>query len=140
MRTTLTLFFSGMVLVTVVGLALSEDRPASQNQPKLTAPRKAQTAVPRASPKANTNLLVIGYLEGRDHSITIKAGPKGPVYSVRTADGKVLCENLSQQQLSASLPEVGGLIKTGIAGTPGAWIDASLGMRGDESGWGPGRR
>ena len=134
------LFFSGMVLVTVVGLALSEDRPASQSQPKLTAPRKAQTAVPAASPKAGTNLLVIGCLKGRDHSITIKAGPKGPVYSVETADGKVLCENLSQQQLSARLPEVGGLIKTGVAGTSGAWIDASLGMRGDASVWGPGRR
>ena len=140
MKTTQMLLFGGMVLVTVVGLALSEDRPASQTRPKLTAPHKEQAAVPGASPKASTNFLIIGYLEGRDHSITIKAGPKGPVYSVKTADGKVLCENLSQEQLSARLPEVGGLIKTGVADTPGAWIDASLGARGDASVWGPGRR
>jgi hypothetical protein len=140
MKTTLTLFFGGMVLVTVVGLALSEDRPVSKSQPKLSAPQTAKPTVPAASPKTGTNLPVIGYLEGRDHTITIKAGPKGPVYSVRTTDGKVLCENLSQKQLTARLPEVGELIKTGVAGTPGAWIDASLGMRGDASVWGPGRR
>jgi hypothetical protein len=136
MKTTRTLLLVGLVLGTVVGCALSEDRPASQSRPKLTAPHQEQASVPRASPKASTNLLVIGYLKGRDHSITIKAGPKGPVYSVKTADGKVLCENLSQQQLSARLPEVGGLIKTGVAGTPGAWIDASFGMRGDANVWG----
>ncbi len=130
MKTTRTLLLGGLVLGTVGGLALSEDRPASQSQSKLTAPQKAKSAVPAASPKAGTNFLVIGYLEGRGRSITIKAGPKGPVYSVKTADGKVLCENLSREQLSAQLPEEGELIKTGVAGTRGAWMDASLGRRG----------
>ena len=140
MKTTQTLLLGGLVLVTVVGLALSEDRPAPQSRRKLASPHDDQTTIPAARPKAATIFPIIGYLKGRDCTITIKAGPKGPVYSVKTADGKVLCENLSQQQLSARLPEVGGLIKTGVAGTPGAWIDASLGMRGDASVSGPGRR
>jgi hypothetical protein len=117
MKTTRTLLLGGLVLGTVVGLALSEDRPAAQSQPKLTAPRRTKAAIPAASPKAGTNLLVIGYLKGRDHTITIKAGPKGPVYCVETADGKVLCENLSKQQLTARLPEVGEFIKT-LPGCP----------------------
>jgi hypothetical protein len=140
MKTTKMLLFGGMVLVTVVGLALSEDRPTSQSRRKLSAPHAERTAVSAATPKAGTNFPVIGYLEGRDHSITIKAGPKGPVYSVKTADGKVLCENLSQEQLSARLPELGEFIKTGVAGTPGTWIDASLGTRVGASVWDAGRR
>ena len=140
MKTTQTLLFGGMVLVTVVGLALSEDRYALQSRRKLTAPHEEQTAIPAASPKAGINLPVIGYLEGRDRTITIKAGLKGPVYSVKTADGKVLCENLSQEQLSARLPELGEFIKTGVAGTPGTWIDASLGTRVGASVWDAGRR
>ena len=75
-----------------------------------------------------------------DRNITIKAGAKGPVYSVKTADGKVLCENLSREQLSAQLPELGEFIKTGVAGTPGAWNDASLGTRVDARVWGIGTR
>jgi hypothetical protein len=135
MKTTQTLLLSGMVLIIVGGLALSEDRPASQSQRKITAPPKAQAAVPAASLKAGTNLPVIGYLEGRNRTITIKGGPKGPVYSVKTADGKVLCENLSQEQLSARLPEVGDFIKNAVTGTAGTWMDASVRTRMDASVW-----
>jgi hypothetical protein len=61
-------------------------------------------------------LTIIGYLEKRDRVITIKSGPKGPVYSVATKGGRVLFENLSADQLRAQAPELHEFIKTGVAG------------------------
>jgi len=129
-----------VVLVVAAGLALSQNNSSQSTRPKLTTRNEAQTAAPARSIKAADDFPVIGYLEGRDRTITIKAGLKGPVYSVKTADGKVLWENLSQEQLSARLPELGEFIKTGVAGTPGTWIDASLGTRVGASAWDAGRR
>jgi hypothetical protein len=129
MKTTRKLIFGALVLGSVVGLALSEDKPASQSHPKRTVSPKAQTPGPAVNAKAGTNFPVIGYLEGRSRIITIKAGLKGPIYSVKTVDGKILCENLSQEQLSARLPEAGEFLKTAVAGSGskgGVYIDASL--------------
>jgi L-ascorbate metabolism protein UlaG (beta-lactamase superfamily) len=61
-------------------------------------------------------LTVIGYLESRNRVITIKSGPKGPVYNVATKDGKLLFENVSADQLRARAPEIHDLLKTGVAG------------------------
>ena len=69
---------------------------------------------------------VICYIEQRHHTITVKAGPKGPLYSVRAADGKLLYENLSLGQLSAQAPEVGKFLKSAVVGAPGAKADARL--------------
>ena len=134
MKTTHIVVLGGMVLVAVVGLALAADRPAPQSGRKLRSPHDQEAAVPAARHKATAALPVVGYLEGRNRTITIKAGPQGPVYSVKTADGKVLCEDLSREQLSARLPELGEFIKNAVAGPPGGWMDASVGTRA-----GPGR-
>jgi hypothetical protein len=133
MRTTQTVLLSGVVLVAVVGFALSKDKSAPGSRRKLSAPRDEQAAASAATPKMATNFPVIGYIEKRGRTITIKAGPTGPVYSVKTADGKVLCENLSKEQLSAQAPELGEFLKTAVAGTPGAKSDARLNIRGDAS-------
>ena len=71
----------------------------------------------------------MGYLEKRGHTIIIKAGPKGPLYSVRTTDGKVLGDNLSREQLMAQVPEISQFLKGAVAGSTakgGAVIDASI--------------
>jgi L-ascorbate metabolism protein UlaG (beta-lactamase superfamily) len=60
-------------------------------------------------------LTVIGYLEKNDRVITIKSGPQGPLYSVKTKDGKVLFEDVSAEQLKAQSPEIHDLLKTGLA-------------------------
>ena len=66
--------------------------------------------------KPGEPLTVIGYLEKRDQVITIKSGPRGPVYSVTRKNGQILFENLTAEQLQAQAPEVLDFIKTGMAG------------------------
>ena len=130
---TQTLLFSAAVLVAVAGLALSQDKFPPRTTAKLNASREAQTPTPAAKVKAAADFPVVGYIEKRDRTITIKAGPKGPVYSVKTADGKVLGENLSREQLSAQAPELGEFLKTAVADASGAKADARVRVRVDAS-------
>jgi hypothetical protein len=122
-----------VLVVGAVGFALSEDKSAPGSGRKLSAPREEQAVASAASPKLATNFPVIGYIEKRGRTITIKAGPKGPIYSVKTSEGKVLCENLSKEQLTAQAPELGEFLKTAVAGTSGTKTDARVDIRGDAS-------
>ena len=117
----------------VAGLALSQDKSAPNRRPKLAAPHEAQAAVPAGSAKAAADFPVIGFIEKRGHTITIKAGPKGPVYSVKTTDGKVLFDDCSMEQLVAQAPELGKDLKTAVAGMPGAKTDARVRVKMDAS-------
>jgi hypothetical protein len=126
MKTMPALLFGGFVLVGVTALSLSQDKSSQSAQPKLAAPHDAQAAGSVTRVKTNADYPVIGYLEKRDRTITIKAGPKGPLYSIKTAGGKVLCENLSQEQLSARSPELGQFLKTAVAGASGTKADARV--------------
>ena len=126
MKTMPALLFGAVVLVAVVGLSWSQDKSSQTTRPKLASSHEAQAARPVADVKTNADYPIIGYIEKRDRTITIKAGPKGPVYSIKTADGKVLCENLSQEQLSAKSPELGKFLKTAVAGSSGSKTDASV--------------
>jgi hypothetical protein len=119
MRTTQTIFLSGAVLVGVAGLALSEDKSGPAGNPRLTAPHEEQAAVSAAAAKSAADFPIIGYIEKRGRTITIKAGPKGPVYSVKTSEGKVLFENLSGDQLRAQAPELHEFLKSAVAGGTG---------------------
>lgn len=133
MRMTKTLFFSAAVLVAMAGLALAQDKALPRTPAKLNSSRQMQAPTPAAKTNAAADFSVVGYIEKRDRTITIKAGPKGPVYSVKTADGKILFENLSQEQLSANAPELGEFLKTAVAGTTGAKTDTRLRVRVDAS-------
>src|SRR5512135_1962891 len=106
MNTNLVLVVSAIALVTAAGLALSQDKSSQGARPKAATADKKQVAAPAAGVKPAADFPVIGYLEKRDRTITIKAGPKGPLYSVKTPDGRVLCENVSLEQLSAKAPEL----------------------------------
>ena len=118
-------------MVSVAGLSLSQDKTSQVRQPKLATPHEAQTATSPGSDKSKGDYPVIGYLEKRDRTITIKAGPNGPLYSVKTAAGNVLCENLSADQLRAQAPELSEFLKTAVAGDPSAKADARLRVIGD---------
>jgi hypothetical protein len=133
MRMTKTLFLSAAALITVVGLALSQDKALPRTPAKLNSSREARAPTLASNTNAAADFPVVGYIEKRDRSIMIKAGPKGPVYSVKTADGKILFENLSQEQLSAKAPELGEFLKTAVAGTAGAKTDARLRIKVDAS-------
>ena len=126
MRTNQMLVVGAVVLVLVAGLAVSQEKSSQSTRPTLASPHETRSPALSGSGKVTNDFPVIGYLEGRGRTITIKAGPKGPLYSVRTAEGKVLCENLSKEQLSAQAPELGEFLKNAIAGPPGGKTDARV--------------
>jgi hypothetical protein len=110
------LIYAGLILV-VCGLAVF-----AQQTPKREVPQTANAPAAAVSSSVSTNqtkaddqYIVIGYLEKRGRTITIKSGPHGPAYTVATKDGKVLFENVSAEQLKAQAPELHQLIKTGLA-------------------------
>ena len=134
MRTKQMLVVGAAALVTAAGLALSQDELFPQgSRPKLATPHETQAPAPGKAVKAAADYPVICYLEQRDRTITVKAGPKGPVYSVKSADGKVLYDNLSLEQLSAQAPNLGEFLKTAVAGAPGAKTDSRLRIKIDAS-------
>lgn len=116
----------GIVAAFTVGLFGLAGLILAEEQGRLVSPSQ-NTVTPAASlastnkPQATESYPVIGHLEKRDRVITIKSGPRGPVYSVATKDGKVLFENLSSEQLRAQAPEIHDFIKGSVAGeaTPG---------------------
>jgi hypothetical protein len=102
--------------LTCLGMLLSMPALAQNNagQKRLKEPPAAQQ--PQLSTNVPGNSPVIGYLETKGRTIIIKAGPKGPVYSVRTPEGKLLFEDLSADQLEAKAPELREFLKTAVAG------------------------
>ena len=128
MKTNVKVFLGAMVLLVLGGCALSQGTPA----PSAKAAESSQSSVELISAEANrpavSNFPVIGYLEKRGQTITIKAGPIGPVYSVQTAEGRVLFEDVTAEQLRAQAPELHEFLKTAVTGGPAkpVLVDASL--------------
>ncbi len=60
-------------------------------------------------------LPVIVHLQTRHEVLTVLASPDGPAYTVRTREGRVLGERLSEQQLQAQLPHIYRLLKSSYA-------------------------
>ena len=103
------------LLVVLFGLTgVAQEKKQSDSVPKAVAEPKA-SVVSTNKAAARDSYTVIGYLEKRDRVVTIKSGPKGPVYTVATKDGKVLLEDVTAEQLRAQAPEIHQLIKTGVA-------------------------
>jgi len=117
MKTSWKVLLGDLLLVGLVGFVLAGEKPVQNVPAKPAAPQKAETPAPTASVVApSPDFPVIGYIERRDRTITIKSSPKGPVYSVKTSEGKVLFENLSAEQLRAQAPELHEFIKSAVAG------------------------
>jgi hypothetical protein len=97
---------------------------ATDEQGQATEPAQAQT------PVESPDLTPIVHLEMQNKLVTVQSGPAGLVYLVQTKDGKVLHENLSEEQLKAQAPEIHDLIKTAVAGSgskANSFMDARLG-------------
>ena len=126
------LLFGCMIVIALAAYALADDKPAQkrQAQPGTSQAKRPAAAVTKAV--AASEFSVIGYLEKRGQTITIKAGPKGPLYSAKTTEGKTLFENLSAEQLRAQAPELHQFLTTAVAsgsGKSGVVIDASVRVR-----------
>jgi hypothetical protein len=137
MKTSWKVLLGDLLLIGLVGLVLAEEKPDEKAAPKVVASQKTQTVAAPSVVVSSSDSPIIGYIERRDQTITIKAGPKGPLYSVKTVDGKILFENLSSEQLSAKAPELHEFLTTAVAakGTADAKAlvkaDASLQIKGD---------
>ena len=115
MKTSWKVLLGDLLLIGLVGLVLAGEKPGEKVAPKAATPQKTQTVAAPVAVVSSSDFPIIGYIERRDQTITIKAGPKGPLYSVKTTDGKVLFENLSSEQLSAKAPELHEFIKSAVA-------------------------
>jgi hypothetical protein len=115
----------GFLVVILARPALAQEPPRPEPAPPAVK-AKAQLSATSNGP-AHADFPVIGYLEKRDRTLTILSGPKGPLYSVKTAAGKVLCDKVSLEQLRVQAPELHQFIKSAIAGSAkGAIVDASI--------------
>lgn len=68
----------------------------------------------------------IGTLKGREYAITIYSTTDGPRFTIAGADGRVLGEKLSADEIRAQHPTIYETYKSTFAGTGGSF-DASVG-------------
>ncbi len=124
MKTSGIVLLGGVLALALTGIAGAQE----QTHTKTPGPPPPPNAAKDTKAPAVSDFPVIGYLQSRDRTVTIKAGPKGPLYSIKTAAGKVLCENASLEQLRAQAPELHQFIKSAVAGTGkgGIVVDASV--------------
>ena len=64
-------------------------------------------------------------LQFRNYHITVSAGEKGTLYTVKESDGKTLAEHLTAAELQAKLPDVHRFVRDAFAGDRKAFLDAS---------------
>jgi hypothetical protein len=131
MKTKLIVVGSAAVLAGVAVLAAVRAR-TQPNSPdtRTTISVAKEEQAPAKTPIQSTVLIPIVRLETRDKLVTVQSGPDGLVYLVETKDGKVLHENLSEEQLKAQAPEIHELIKTAVAGSgskDNSFMDARVG-------------
>jgi len=118
MKTKRTVLVMSLVVVWLTGLAFSQEKSRRDSTSKPVVV-KAPGSVPGSTNLNTADYPIIGHIEKREHTITIKAGPKGSVYTVKNADGKILFENLSAEQLRAQAPDLQEFLKTGVVGGSG---------------------
>jgi len=83
----------------------------------------AEEKRPQASPQ---KAVVIGHLQMRDKVVTISKGEKGAIYTVKTKDGKLLDENLSEKNFQAKYPSLYDRLQDGRAGENDLWKHRQL--------------
>jgi hypothetical protein len=118
-------FWLSLIVCALAGPLLAQEKP---RPPAKAGPSSAQKQT-ALTVSTNADFPIIGYIEKRGRTITIKAGPKGPLYSVKNDEGKVLFEDLSAEQLRTQAPELHQFLKTAVANSSDKKhvVDASRG-------------
>ena len=102
-------------LLSVFAIFAMVDAALAQNQ-KDSEKSKTNAAVQgKNGQSAPSGAPVIGHLESRDRIITITKGPKGPLYTVKTKDGKIIAKKIDEKNLQAKYPDIYHQIKSGVA-------------------------
>jgi hypothetical protein len=127
MRIELKILFGLTACVGALGISHGQDTPTKPSE-KFGASGTPALQVQATKATTKSDFPIIGYIEKRGKTITIKAGPKGPLYSVKTSEGKVLFENLSAEQLRAKAPDLQEFFKTAVANDGGS-LDARVHVR-----------
>ena len=95
----------------------------------LSASVVAQTPAAASPSAAKPELPVIGHLEKNDRLITIKSGPKGTLYLVKTKKGEIIANDVSEQELRVKHADIYEFVKTSTAkqtGSKAGVVDASV--------------
>jgi hypothetical protein len=108
------LLFACATLAAGTGSLLSQEK--STGPAPATPATTSKSSTNTATTNAVADFPIIGHIEKRDRIITIKSGPNGTIYSVKSADGKILCDNVTLDQLRAQSPELHEFVKTAVAG------------------------
>jgi hypothetical protein len=103
------LFVVATVLTTLGTAPAQSHKTSDIPGTKSTAQKKSGQTVPQGAS-------VIGHLESKDRIITVSKGPKGPLYTITTKDGKILATKIDEKSLQAKYPDLYHQVKTGIAG------------------------
>jgi len=115
MKLNLKLFFACASLAVGTCLLFSQEKTLPSAPTKqATSPKPSSNAI--TNNDAASDFPIIGYIEKQDRTISIKSGPKETIYSVKSADGKILCNNLTLEQLRAQSPDLHEFVKTAVAG------------------------
>jgi hypothetical protein len=122
------LFACAILAVGTVSLLSQEKTPPTTPAEQAPSPKISTNAATNNA--ATPDFPIVGHIEKRDRTITIKAGPNETIYSVKSADGKVLCNNVTLEQLRSQSPELHEFVKTAVAGniSSGASADARIRM------------
>jgi hypothetical protein len=133
MKKNQTVLFSGLIFLGLAGIALSQDSSVTTATKRPHEQKTVKDVSSSSSTARPGDYPVIGYLEKQDRTVTIKSGPKGTLYSVKTADGKTLLENVTLEQVRAQAPELHDFLKAAVAGSTTAKVNASVRIRSDAS-------
>jgi len=133
MKTNRTIVIISLFIIGLAGLAVSREKIHPPADPKPAETKRIAIVSSSPTNASTADYPIIGHIEKRDRTITIKAGPKGPVYTIKNADAKIVYENISAEQLRAQAPELHEFIKGAFAGGSGtsdarvlAKIDAAM--------------
>jgi len=127
MRIELKILLGLTACIAALGIVCAQET-SSKSREKSQPPRTPALQPQATNVTTKSDFPIIGYIEKRGKTITIKAGPKGPLYSVKTTEGKVLFENLSAEQLRAQAPDLQEFFKTAVANNVGS-LDARVRVR-----------
>jgi hypothetical protein len=110
--------FLFLSLLAVCALLILAGRIIAQTTQSNIEPSAKTQAVPKASAEKSA---VVGYLHTRDKVVAISRGAEGPIYTVKTKDGKLLASDLNEKDFEEKYPTLFNQVKYGLAGN-----DASL--------------
>jgi hypothetical protein len=65
--------------------------------------------------KTEKDKSIAGFLHTRDKIITIRHGADGPLYTIKTKNGKTLATNIGEKDLQAKYPDIYRNVKEGRA-------------------------